>query len=174
MNSIPKVTTECPNEKGGNKTERLLNKRGNGAYKRILLGADFSPSSTLVFKHALQLAKQNNAELLILHAFDLPGTLSFMPPDCYEEWLKSNRSQTMARAKCLVDQARKEGVRCHAVIRQGAPENAIADAVTKAKIDLAVIGTHARRGLSRLMLGSTASRIIPRARCPVLTVRAAK
>jgi nucleotide-binding universal stress UspA family protein len=171
MNATTEITAKGLNEKSGNQPRQSSRKRGDGIYNRILFGVDFSPASAAVFKHALKLAKQNNAELLILHAYDVPGTVSFLPPDCYEDWLKNYRTQTTNETKRLVDQARREGVRCHALIRQGPPEYAIAAAVRKAKIDLAVIGTHGRRGLSRFIMGSTALRIIPRVGCPVLTVR---
>jgi universal stress protein A len=103
----------------------------------------------------------------------MPGTLSFMPPDCYDQWLRDYQSQAANKIKLLVNKARQEEVRCHAVILTGLPEDAIASAVLKAKIDLVVIGTHGRRGLSRLLSGSIASRVIPRAGCPVLTIRVA-
>jgi universal stress protein A len=171
MNTTSRVTEERPIQNGESKLTQSCKKSDNGLYHRILFGADFTPGSNRVFKHALQLAKQNNAELLILHAYDLPKTAGFIPADCYEGWLSDYRAHASNKAKTLVDQARKEGVRSHIVLCEGFPENTIARAVGKTKIDLVVIGTHGRHGLSRLLSPSVAARIIPNTNCPVLTVR---
>jgi len=166
--------TETPEDRlQGNPAKQPLTEPAKGVYERILLGVDFSPTSTPVYEHALKLARQNHAELLLMHAYDIPKTVSFMPPDSYEQWLTDYHNHAADQMKRLVNQAREEGVRCHALILAGLPEDAIAAAVQKAKMDLVVIGTHGRHGLSRLLAGSIASRITPRAGCPVLTIHVA-
>jgi nucleotide-binding universal stress UspA family protein len=59
------------------------------------------------------------------------------------------------------------------VLRKGIPEDAIVQAAKREGVDLIVMGTHGRRGASRLLAGSVAARVVATASCPVLTVRAA-
>jgi nucleotide-binding universal stress UspA family protein len=56
------------------------------------------------------------------------------------------------------------------VVTSNAPADAVAKYAKEARIDLIVIGTHGRSGMSRLLLGSVAERVVRTAPCPVLTV----
>jgi nucleotide-binding universal stress UspA family protein len=141
----------------------------NNVYRRILVGTDLSRASEPVFEHALKLAKQNCAALLIIHAYNVPGSIAFLPPECYEEWHTLYHEKAESLMKSFAAQAKQQGVHCHGLIFTGVPEDAIAEAVKRLKIDLLVIGTHHRRGVSRLVLGSLAARISLRVGCPVLT-----
>src|SRR5208282_5403776 len=63
--------TETPEDRlQGNPAKQPLTEPAKGVYERILLGVDFSPTSTPVYEHALKLARQNHAELLLMHAYD--------------------------------------------------------------------------------------------------------
>jgi nucleotide-binding universal stress UspA family protein len=71
----------------------------------------------------------------------------------------------------LLKQARAAGVTATSVIVTGAPADRIVRAARSRRADLVVMGTHGRSGLSRLLLGGVASRVIATSPCPVLTVR---
>jgi nucleotide-binding universal stress UspA family protein len=141
-------------------------------YRRILIGMDFSPASISAFEQALKLAKQNGAELLIAHACATPNTLCFMPPECYGEWELLCRTEAEKNIGSLIQRAHQEGVKAHKVLLQGLADDAIIEAARRLGVDLVVIGTHGRRGVSRFFMGSVAAHVVARAPCAVLTARA--
>lgn len=66
---------------------------------------------------------------------------------------------------------RKKGATVRPVIRTGSPSEQIVDLATSEHADLVVMGTHGRGGVSRVLLGSVADRVIRFVPCPVPTVR---
>jgi nucleotide-binding universal stress UspA family protein len=144
--------------------------RAGQIYRRILLAMDFSPASAPVFEHGLKMARENGAELLIIHADVFPSTLSFMPSTCYDEWNTLSHAESKKQIEQLVQAARKQGIRCHALALTGFPDDAIVHAAEKLKVDLIVMGIHGRSGVSRFFSGSVASRVLSHAPCSVLTV----
>ena len=140
-------------------------------YRRILVATDFTAASTPALKQALKLAKQNHAELLIAHSSTEPASLSFMSADSYDAWEKQCRTDAEKNIGALIQHARKEGVKAHMLELSGLADDAIVEAAERLGVDVIVLGTHGRRGVSRFLLGSVASQVVARARCPVLTVR---
>jgi len=140
-------------------------------YRRILAATDFTAASTPALKQALKLAKQNHAELLIAHSSTEPASLSFMSADSYDAWEKQCRTDAEKNIGALIQKARKEGVKAHMLELSGLADDAIMEAAERLGVDLIVLGTHGRRGVARFLLGSVASQVVARARCPVLTVR---
>jgi nucleotide-binding universal stress UspA family protein len=143
--------------------------------RRILHATDFSRASRPAFKWALDLARANRARLLILHvmtppALVLPGE-GYVSPAVYETLDASARRQAQKGLAALVARARAAGVRATAVLREGVPHELIARAARSLKADVVVIGTHGRSGLTRVLLGSVAGRVVATAPRPVLTVR---
>jgi nucleotide-binding universal stress UspA family protein len=140
--------------------------------RRILHATDFSNASRPAFARAVVLAKRNRAQLTLLYVADpfepVPdGTVS---PPTYPALLKSAREHGRKGLARLVARAADAGVRATAVVRAGTPWAEIVRAARGLRADMLVIGTHGRTGLSRLLIGSVASRVIALAKCPVLTV----
>ena len=141
-------------------------------YRRILVATDFTAASTPALKPALNLAKQNQAELLIAHSSAIPRSLCFIvTPDPYDEWEKQCRTEAEKNMGALIMEARKQGVKAHMLELTGLADDAIVETAERLGVDLIVLGTHGRRGVARFLLGSVASQVVARARCPVLTVR---
>jgi nucleotide-binding universal stress UspA family protein len=140
---------------------------------RILFATDFSDASKRAFREAISTSRRNGAELTIVHAYQLPnlGTPMLVSPDVYDEWDRRLREAAEKRLRTLVEEAAREGVTATPLVLFGHPDEVLVQAAEAA--DLLIMGTHGRRGLSRLVLGSVASRVISTAPCPVLTVRAA-
>jgi hypothetical protein len=114
--------------------------------RRITYASDFSPASLVALPHALRLARIAGADPTIPKEMDR-----------------------------LVQQAVDAGVRATATIVDGGnalAADAIVRAAEDAKTDVLVLGTHGRTGITRLMLGSVAARVVAKTSCPVLTVRA--
>jgi nucleotide-binding universal stress UspA family protein len=144
-------------------------------FHRILVATDLTEASEPALAEAIGLARDSGAELLVAHAYQLPNATEAqsVAAGVFEEWDSNLRSRVEERLQPIVARAQKEGLQAGALILTGAPYEAIAEAARQKKADLVVIGTHARKGVSRFFLGSVASRIISTASCPVLTVRAA-
>jgi nucleotide-binding universal stress UspA family protein len=156
------------------KTEPVIPAQRPGPiYRRILVGTDFSPASTPAFEQALKLARRNGAELLIAHCYTMPGSVSFAPAEAYGEWEHQCRTEGEKGVGALMQMARKEGVKAHALVLTGLADDSIIEAAKRLDVDLIVIGTHGRRGVSKILLGSVAARVVPLAPCSVLTVHCA-
>ena len=142
--------------------------------RRILHPSDFSRASGAAFAKAVEMAKQNRAELLVLHVL-----ASFIPmvgegyvsPKVYEEIEASARAQAQKQLNVRVTRVKKAGVRVKGILAEGVPHEQIVRAARSKRADLVVIGTHGRTGLAKFFLGSVAGRVVSLARCPVLTVR---
>lgn len=145
-------------------------------FRRILFATDLSPASARAFEQAVAIARANEAELVIAHAYQLPD---FYPTDVcvtgtlYSDLDEKVRGDAEKNLAALVKDARKQGIGARFLVLTGAPFEAIADAARDVKADLIVMGTHGRTGASRILLGSVAARVVTTAPCPVMTVRAA-
>jgi nucleotide-binding universal stress UspA family protein len=145
-------------------------------FRRILHPTDFSRASSRAFALALDVARQNRAELILLHVIDqaIPiPTEGYVPPRMYEEIRTSALAWARKKLDRLVTRARVPGVRVSPQVLEGVAHEGILRAIRTTRADLCVMGTHGRTGLTRLFLGSVAGRVVSTATCPVLTVRAA-
>jgi nucleotide-binding universal stress UspA family protein len=94
-----------------------------------------------------------------------------MPAATYEAIDRGAREHATKQLDAIVGRARKAGVRATAVLLDGTPHEQVPRAARRARADLIVIGTHGRTGMSKLLLGSVAERVLRMSPCPVLTVR---
>ena len=141
--------------------------------RRILFPTDFSEPAKQAQKYAMALADRFGAELHLLHVVP-ENPMPF--PDSATSWTLSTTDQ-----KWQVDDAEKRLLHslgpdwpeeCRTV-RTAVIGNAVEEIVKYAKeheIGMIVIGTHGRTGLSHLLLGSVAEKLVRLATCPVLTV----
>jgi nucleotide-binding universal stress UspA family protein len=142
--------------------------------KRIVVATDFSELADTVVDQALDLAKQLGAEVTLVHSYEIPiygfpdGVL-VAPPDLASKIGTAAQSQLDA----LVKRHESRGVVIKSVLRMGAAWDEINSVAEETKADVIVVGTHGRRGFSRMLLGSTAERILRTANRPVYVVHAA-
>jgi nucleotide-binding universal stress UspA family protein len=146
-------------------------------YRRILVPVDGSNASMIGLRQALALAKDQNARVRILNVVDESVMIPMMEAagtTVYTDVIGSLRDEgqnVLAKAHLL---AEKQGVRAEmAQIESRArpvSEIILADA-RRSKADLIVMGTHGRRGLNRLLLGSDAERVLRDSPIPVLLTR---
>lgn len=146
-------------------------------YTRILVPLDGSETAWHALETALQLAASTSAELRAVYvidvpmmAFDAPGFDPSIIRDAYEQEGRRVTDDAEARMK-------EHGVTGTTRIEEAEPGQDVAERVLLAaadwKADLITMGTHGRRGLRRLMLGSVAERVVRSATLPVLLVPAA-
>jgi nucleotide-binding universal stress UspA family protein len=141
--------------------------------RRILHATDFSPASRRAFATALALAKQNRAELLLLHVVPVPAPLledAYVSAKVYTQVLEEGRRAAQKRLDALARRAQRQGVRATALVLDGSAFLQIPWAAERRRADLVVIGTHGRSGFRRLLMGSVARRVLALTRCPVMTV----
>jgi nucleotide-binding universal stress UspA family protein len=142
--------------------------------RRILHPTDFSPASRAAFKRAVETAKADRAQLLLVHVLAPPLPIAgegYISPNVYEDLENSARKYAEKHLSVLQAKARKAGVKAVALLLEGVVHEEIARAAKSKKADLIVIGTHGRTGLAEFFLGSVASRVAAVASCPVMTVR---
>ena len=143
--------------------------------RTILAPTDFSPHAEKAVRYACGLAERLGAELHLLHVLSEivpagpdPMLAPVLPPEYYAETEAAVARD--ARRRCST----RRGARPTSVetaVRWGSPVEAIVDYAAEHAIDLIVIATHGRTGLSHVLLGSVAERIVREAPCPVLTIR---
>jgi nucleotide-binding universal stress UspA family protein len=142
--------------------------------RRVLHPTDFSPASTPAFKRAVEMAKANRAELLVVHVMGPVVPImgdGYVSPQVYEDLEAAARSAAQKQLRKLIEKAKHAGARVKGLLLDGMAHERIAQAARARKADLVVIGTHGRTGFAKLFLGSVASRVLAVSPCPVLTVR---
>lgn len=142
--------------------------------KKILYPTDFSRCAGHALPHTLHLAETHGAELHLLHALVLheadPSNLSHRLPDMEELYLILEE-HAEAQMKSAIEQHGRTGFTIKSTqVRAISAAGAILDYASETEIDLVVMGTHGRRGLRRLLLGSVAEEVVRLAPCPVLSV----
>lgn len=142
--------------------------------RTILAPTDFSAHAAASVRYACALAEKFGAALHLLHVLNEvvpvgpdPMLAPVFVPDFYRE------SEAAARQALGTVLAPGWGrpASVETFIRWGTPVEAVIDHAAKHAIDLVVIATHGRTGLSHILLGSVAERIVREAPCPVLTIR---
>lgn len=141
--------------------------------KSILFPTDFSEESTVALRYAVDLAKRYGAKLYLVNIiYDVVKASGWYVPHVstdkmYQE-LEEGAKKELERFGVEELSGMKDLER--AVIK-GVPHEEIINFVKKHKIDLIVMGTHGRKGVDRILFGSTAAQVVRFAPCPVLTVR---
>lgn len=146
-------------------------------YKRILVPVDGSPPSNKGLLEALKLAKEQHCVLMLLHVVD-ELIITATPEAVYDasEMIKALREAGEEVLSASAGIARDEGVKAESELVEcmgGRAADIIVDRAKKWKADLIVLGTHGRRGVRRLVMGSDAEEVVRLSPVPVLLVRAA-
>jgi nucleotide-binding universal stress UspA family protein len=139
---------------------------------RILVPVDFSESAVKGIEYALWLAELMKAKITLIHVIEPVYVASSYPATAYVP--QNSVAEEKANHRRLGDLAAKfvpPGFYDKAIVRLGTPYHEITAAAKSLKSDLIVITTHGRTGLSHVLMGSTAERVVRHAPCPVLTVR---
>jgi nucleotide-binding universal stress UspA family protein len=140
--------------------------------KQILIPIDFSDYSDQALRWGVSLAQKYGAQLLLLHV--IPEVLEEVSAreSAGEQRVIDLTAKVEAQLHELARQGLKEGLAVHVRVADGEPADAILRMAHEQRVDLIVMGTHGRTGLSHLLLGSTAEAVVRAASCPVFTVRA--
>ncbi|MFB6107298.1 MAG: universal stress protein [Haloplanus sp.] len=137
-------------------------------YDRLLFPTDGSDGAAGAFDHVLDVAAHHGATVYVLNVADTTRDSVTRIGDEVVDTLETEGERVVAEA---AERARARGVETVTDVVQGDPSRTIVDYADDRGVDLVVMPTHGRRGLPRLLLGSTTERVVRRATVPVLTVR---
>ena len=143
--------------------------------QRIQVPVDFSPASLKALDYAADFAKPLGAGLSVLFVIepiyyavpDLAGAAAGTAVGLLEEQRASGKRQL----ERLQARYAKRRIKLRTLMQTGTPYQTIVDAAKSLKANLIVMSTHGRTGVSHLLLGSVAERVVRSATCPVLTIR---
>jgi nucleotide-binding universal stress UspA family protein len=138
-------------------------------FQHLLVPVDFGESMQPGIDLAVGLARKLDARITLLNAFDLtPFTTMtpFAPPIDVEPLIAASEKEL----KGVLAKVTAEWPKSDAVLRRGSPYDVILEVAKVRECDLIVIGTHGRRGVARVLLGSVAEKIVRLSTVPVLTV----
>lgn len=141
-------------------------------YKHILLAADFNPESSTVNERAKAMQASNNCALSVIHVLEpisiaYGGEFPVNLGELHKELEKQAREQLEELADSLAIPTSNR------FLEIGITEKEILRTAEEQGVDLIIMGSHGKHGLS-LLLGSTANAILHRAECDVLAVRVHK
>jgi nucleotide-binding universal stress UspA family protein len=140
--------------------------------RHILLPTDFSPPSRNAGRYASSFAREYRAKVCLLHVVDRPGLAVSLPESGYAQSARLAEIEKEVSEGLLGALPDAGGdLEVDRLIRHGKAYEEILAAAREREVDLIVMGTHGRSGLSHILLGSTAERVVRSAPCPVLTVR---
>ena len=139
--------------------------------KNVLVATDFSECSTTALECARGIAHAFGARLHVMHVAEPPVT-EFLTPGARMPVINTVSDERHLLDTSVTDEDR-QALRAKLIfVRDGTAADSIAEYAKQRHIDLVVLGTHGRRGLTHAIVGSVAERVIRLATCPVLTVRA--
>jgi nucleotide-binding universal stress UspA family protein len=144
-------------------------------FKTILVAVDGSATSNLGLHEAILLATEQRATLCVLHVVEEYVLAQGLDVPIYVEglWdaLRDTGKKILANA---VDEAEQRGATTRSILAETigrSVADVILEQAKKCRADLIVLGTHGRRGISRLVMGSDAEGVVRETSVPVLLVR---
>jgi nucleotide-binding universal stress UspA family protein len=152
-----------------------MNERGGVIeIKSILAPTDFSAHSEQAVRYASRLAERLGSELHLVHVLSeiLPaGPDPLLMPVMPAQFYKENEDRAREALDRVLDPAWEKPANITRAVKWGSPVESIVSYALDHRIELLIIATHGRTGLSHVLLGSVAERIVREAPCPVLTIR---
>lgn len=147
-------------------------------YQRILVPIDGSAASLSGLQQALRLAKDQHATLRLMHVVDEFLLESpYAPIPHYEAFRNAARAGGRRLLDKMTALAREHGVPAESELCETVgvrPADKIVEAAIEWQADLIVMGTHGRRGIRHVLMGSDAGRVLHSSPVPVLMVREAE
>lgn len=145
--------------------------------REIAIATDLSEGARPALAAAVDVSRALSAKLYVVHAVDMAELSYLLMAGVPASEISAARTRMLEEAEVAVQQqlaatdyrTLPHGVKIELI--EGSPDEAIPKFVTDNEIDILVIGTHGRRGVSRLVMGNTAERILPTVNCSVIAVK---
>ncbi|WP_456473589.1 universal stress protein [Desulfolithobacter sp.] len=138
--------------------------------KKVIIPVDFSSATGKVVDYATSVAEKLDAHVIFFHVVnDFKGYEMMLVHPSFNRMIEDLKKESKAKIEALVED--------HKDLKKGAEGRvAVGDAVEEIialaeaeKADMIIIGTHGARGLEKILMGSTAEKVVKKAPCPVLT-----
>jgi nucleotide-binding universal stress UspA family protein len=137
------------------------------APRKVLTPIDFHDHSYAALEVAKTFAQQNDGSLILLHVVPMDEPTG---GQMYDEDFHKQATKDAAQLATIASE-RLQGVKYEILTEIGDPAIGIIDASKTKEVDAIVIGTHGRKGLMRVLMGSVAEQVLREAHCPVIAVR---
>jgi nucleotide-binding universal stress UspA family protein len=144
---------------------------------KILVAVDGSDTSMNAADYAITLAKNNNkeAEIFFINVIDLSPIFKMLPSDTRKQLIRIGRQQASQIFDTVDEMAKRHGLRMKINTEMVETSVSAADEIIRYAeekgVDLIIVGTRGRSGMSKALLGSVASKIVTYSPCSVLVVR---
>lgn len=145
-----------------------------GRYKRIVVPIDGSGWSERAIPHAMDIARNNNAEVVLLHVFKPPANeyVGEIALAGQEEQLMALRDEMKQRMTGIRNNIRAEKITVRVQVIEGTGvAGIICDYINDEEADLVVMSSHGHTGITRWLFGSIARRVMQGVNVPVLIIR---
>ena len=138
--------------------------------KRILVPTDFSDYSEKALNWAASIAEQWNSQVYLCHIIPQPSYPSMLGGADLVKFETGLQSTAETQLQDLIEKLQNRNIQTTTRVSLGEPFNDICRIAEEERIDLIIMGTHGRTGLSHALLGSVAERVVRYAPCPVLVI----
>jgi len=145
--------------------------------EHILVPTDFSEFSRYALDYAITIAKTFEAKITLVHITNenelvaLQQVSAYFEPGKLEELLKQRESEDRKQLDGFISPELKKGIEVETLHKVGIPFVEIIRTAKEKAVDLIVIATHGRSGLSHILFGSVAEKVVRKSTCPVLSIR---
>ena len=142
---------------------------------RILCPVDFSDASVSALEYAMDIAREANAQLTLLHVIEVPPELTAHYPASgdfnVDDIRAAAEAECLRHLRSLIPESMRSDGRARTVVEEGAAYDQVLRVAASDKSDLIVMGVHGRGAMELMVFGSNTARVTRAAACPVLVVR---
>jgi nucleotide-binding universal stress UspA family protein len=137
----------------------------------VMVPVDFSKESILAAKFGASLAEEYKTKLYVLHVMEPvhPSLRGYIVD--FEQFQQRMIAQAKEDLENVIPKAVKDRIPVEFILEIGHPSYLIVEKAKELGVDVVVIATHGRTGLSHVLLGSVAEKVIRHAPCPVFVIR---
>lgn len=144
--------------------------------KKILVPTDYSDEATNALDGAIQIAKMNGSEIVLLHVIESTNTQSFnemgeMSHEHPEDQLYILQLMKVVKGRMTKIKEDHPDVSMKDVVKVGHPFHNISETIAEEKVDLVIMGSKGSSGIEEIIVGSNAERVVRYAHCPVITIK---
>ncbi|MBD0306163.1 MAG: universal stress protein [Nitrospiraceae bacterium] len=140
-------------------------------FSHVVVPIDFSGCSMDALEYGIQIAKDFGASLTLLHVLEPVSSGIALT---FKHAGERDPERLASQLGLIAGTIRSQGLSVRELIRGGPPADSIVEFVQTAGCDLIAMGTHGRRGISRVVKGSVAEAVLRRASCPIIAVKTSK
>lgn len=154
-------------------TVRLLDDASPRPVRSVLVPTDFSKDAALAAEAATRLLGSGSSDrrITLLHTYHVPADVMCLPAPILIDAISAVDAAAKRTIEDIAVTVRATGIHVDTITCEGEPPERIVEYARSLGVDAIAMGTHGRSGIDRVLLGSTAERVVTSAPCPVLTVR---